>query len=140
MDTSFSFSVQTLSLHDPITFLLAFSHLSFSQRYRSICKTFEKPISWPLLQTLLLSPSHSKSPILLLLFLLLLSFLSLVFSSSSFLSLNPSFFYFFFSSFCFCYPGFFCLSFHYFLYSSIGNKKLLMVRDNKRHRKIYRQM
>ena len=86
-------------LHDSTTSSLASSYLLFFQRHGSTCGTFEVPISWLLLQILLFSLLHLKSPILLLLsslplfyssfvFLFLFFFLlfSLLFSSSSFFS------------------------------------------------------
>ena len=68
MDIPFPSLAQTLSshlLHGFTTSLLAFSHLLSFQRCESTCGIFEKPISWPFFQTLLLLSSHPKSPILL---------------------------------------------------------------------------
>ena len=94
-----------LLLYDFTIFLSAFSHLLSFQRYRPICETFKKLISWPFLWTLLLLPFHSKSPIFLPLSLLLL------FSSFWF-------FIFIFIFFCFCYLSFFCFGLHCFPHSS----------------------
>ena len=93
MDIPFSFSAQILSLsqsHNPISSFLAFSYLFFFQRCKFTYRTFEKLISWPLLQIWLLSPPHLKSFISLLpsllpfffsfLFFLLLFLLFLLFS------------------------------------------------------------
>ena len=92
MDIPFPSLAQTLSshlLHGFTTSLLAFSHLLSFQRCESTCGIFEKPISWPFFQTLLLLSSHPKSPILLPSSLLLLFSYFLVFS---FYSLFSSFF------------------------------------------------
>ena len=100
-----------LLLHNLTTSLLVFSHLLSFQRYESTCEIFEKLISWPLLQILLLLSLYPKSPILLpssspsLFFLFLISFyFSLSSSSSSFFS----------SSFCFYYPGILYFGLHCF--------------------------
>ena len=95
MDIPFSFSAQILSLsqsHNPISSFLAFSYLLFFQRCKFTYRTFEKLISWPLLQIWLLSPPHLKS----------------------FISLLPSLLPFFFSFFCFFF-FFFCF-FYFFLF------------------------
>ena len=115
-DTPFLLSAQILSLsqlYDSILSLLVFSHLLSFQRYRSTCGTFEKPISWPFLQTWLLFSLCSKSPIP------LSPFLLPMFSSFSVFSLSFSFFSSFFSlSFCFYHPNFSCFGLHCFPHSS----------------------
>ena len=122
MDISFPFLVQTLSsflLHDSITFLLAFSYLLSSQRYRSICGIFKEPISWSLLQILLPSSPHSKFLISLLPSLLLSFFLFFVFSSLFFLLLFLFLSLFFFSFFfCFYNPSFSYFGLYCLPYSS----------------------
>ena len=99
--------------------ILVFKHTII---YRSIYETLEKPISLPLLLTLLLFLPYSKFPILLPFFSLSLSSPSLVFSffffflssSTPFLLVSFSFFSFFF---CFCHSSFFCFSLYCFPHS-----------------------
>ena len=111
-----------LLLDDFILFSLAFFHSLSFQRYESTCETFEKPVSWPLLWTLLLLSSSSQISHFSVIFFtsIVLSFFGFFFSFifCSFFSCFFSFSSFLSSSFCFYHSNFYCFGLHSFLHFS----------------------